>query len=304
MRAVHAAAGSRRLLLISCFAILYLVWGSSYLATRIGVQALPPFLFSGIRFAVAGAALTLIALALGRRPSLDARELRHVIVVGFFSILVSNGFNNWAMQWVASNQAALLNVSAAFWIVIFGMYGARGHAPSASQWAGLAVGFAGTALIVWPRGGLQGSYLPQQLGILVGCAGWAAGTVYLRNAGSRLDLLSFTGLQMLFGGAMLLALGLALGQTAEWSWSRPGLWAMAYLTVFSSCIAYSAYAWLAHNTTPSRLGTYGYVNPAIATALGWLFLDEALAPAQMVGMVVVLVAVALVMRRAPGKRKV
>lgn len=84
-------------------------------------------------------------------------------------MLVANGLNVWSLQWVASNQAALLNASSAFWIVIFGMYGAQAHRPSGREQLGLAIGFGGTALIVWPSEGLEGSHLPQQLAILLAC---------------------------------------------------------------------------------------------------------------------------------------
>jgi len=293
-------ARRHRSLLIACFAIIYLIWGSSYLATSLGVRSLPPFLFGGIRFVIAGVALWIVArtLAARRAPSrplvVDRVEWRHVAIVGFCTVLLSNGCNVWAMQWVQSNQSALLNVSSAFWIPIFGMLGPRGHAIDRRALIGLALGIAGTLLIVWPREGLQTANLFPQLVILVGCMGWAAGTIYLRNAKLKLDLLSFTALQMLVGGVMLTVLGLVAGEVGRWNWSPVGLAAMAYLTVFSSCVAYAAYAWLAQNTSPARVATYGYVNPAIATLLGWWVLGELLTGGELLGMAVILVGVVLV----------
>lgn len=139
---------SRSIKLLVCFSIVYLVWGSSYLVTSIGVHNLPPRLFGGIRFAISGLLLLGIAFALGRRTRLDGRDLANVLVLGFFTVLVANGFNNWAMQWVDSGTSALLNASSAFWIALLGTLGARAHPLSPRAGTGLAIGFVGVALIL------------------------------------------------------------------------------------------------------------------------------------------------------------
>jgi drug/metabolite transporter (DMT)-like permease len=285
---------SHRAKLIACFAIVYLVWGSTYLVASIGVHALPPILFGGIRFICAGILLGIVALALGRRFELDATEWRHLVIVAVGSVLVPNACTNWAMQYVASNQTAILNASAALWIALFATRGRRAHALDRRTLTGLVIGFAGAALIVWPRGNLSTSHFGMQLLILLAVFVWSATTVYIRNVHSKLDLLSFSALQMLSGGVMMTSLGLAMGEAAEWTWSKPGLIAMAYLTVASSCLAYTAFSWLARNTTPAMVGTYSYVNPAIAAVLGWWFLDEHLGPNQLVGMAIMFAGVALV----------
>jgi drug/metabolite transporter (DMT)-like permease len=286
---------SHRAKLFICFATVYLVWGSTYLVASIGVHALPPFLFGGIRFVCAGILLGLVALALGRSFALDATEWRHMFIVAIGNVLIANGCTNWAMQYVPSNQTAILNASAALWIALLATRGRRAHALDRRTLIGLAVGFAGTALIIWPRGGsLQANHFGMQLLILVAVFSWSASTVYIRNVHSKLDVLAFTAIQMLLGGLMLTALGLATGEAAQWHWSKPGLIAMAYLTLASSCLAYTAFAWLARNTTPAKVGTYSYVNPAIAAVLGWWFLHEQLGANQIAGMVVMFAGVALV----------
>jgi len=136
--------------------------------------------------------------------------------------------------------------------------------------------------------------LAMELLILVAVFSWSASTVYIRNAHSKLDVLSFTAIQMFMGGTMLIALGTATGEFASWHWSKAGLSAMAYLTIASSCLAYTAFAWLAKNTTPAMVGTYSYVNPAIAAVFGWWFLNEKLGANQLVGMAVIFAGVALV----------
>lgn len=280
--------------LIVCFAIVYLVWGSSYLATKLGVQDLPPMLFAGIRFVVAGAGMWLFARSRGARLPREAAQWRHLIWMAFLAVVIANGFNVWGLQWVPSGQAALLNVSVAFWIPIFGLFGARAHSIGLRVGTGLALGFIGTLLIVWPDEGVSTNHLVPQLGILVGCVGWAAGANYLRTAEIKLDILSFTALQMLIGGVMLTAYGAALGEFSRWTWTVRGIGTMLYLTIFSSCLAYTAFAWLAQNAAPSRVATYAYVNPVVATLLGWMVLDETLTAAQLTGMVVILAGVLLV----------
>jgi drug/metabolite transporter (DMT)-like permease len=285
---------SRRTKLIVCFATVYLVWGSTYLVASIGVHALPPILFGGIRFICAGILLGITALAMGRRFELDAAEWRHLIIVAAGSVLIPNGLTNWALQTVASNQTAILNTSAALWIALFATRGRRAHALDRRTLTGLVIGFAGAALIVWPRGGMVPGAVGMQLLILVAVFVWSASTVYIRNVHSKLDLLSFSALQMLLGGLMMTGVGLALGEADAWTWSKPGLIAMAYLIVASSCLAYTAFSWLARNTTPAMVGTYSYVNPAIAAVLGWWFLDEHLGANQLAGMAVMFAGVALV----------
>lgn len=297
------AASNRKAMLVLCFAIVYLVWGSSYLATAVGVRNLPPLLFGGVRFVTGGILLALLALALGRSLRVDRRDFKTLCIVALGAVVISNGLNSWALQRVPSNQAALLNATAALWIAIFATRGRRAHPLTATSVAGLLLGFCGAALVIWPRGGSwSGNHLPQQFGILFGMLGWAVAIVYLRNAVTKLDVLGFTALQMLLGGIGMCVIGLALGEAARWEMSREGLWALAYMTIMSSCVAYTAYAYLTVNTTPAMLGTHSYVNPAIAAVLGWAFLDEHLGIAQIVGMAVMLAGVALVgwPRRAPA----
>jgi drug/metabolite transporter (DMT)-like permease len=285
---------SHRAKLIVCFAAVYFIWGSTYAVASVGVHELPPILFGGIRFICAGILLGVTALALGHRFPLDATEWRHLLVVAVGSVLIPNGFTNWAMQTVASNQTAILNVSAALWIALFATRGRRAHALDRRTLIGLIIGFAGAVLIVWPRGTLDTSHFGMQLLILVAVFVWSATTVYIRNVHSKLDLLAFSAMQMLLGGVMMTAAGLALGEADRWQWTAKGAIAMAYLTIASSCIAYTAFSWLARNTTPAMAGTYSYVNPAIAALLGWWFLDELLGANQLIGMAIMFAGVALV----------
>jgi drug/metabolite transporter (DMT)-like permease len=139
------------------------------------------------------------------------------------------------------------------------------------------------------------------LAVLVGCVGWSAATFYMRNVQTGLDVMAFTGLQMLLGGVMMLVPALLLGEPARWQWSPIGLASLAYMTLFSSCLAYTAYAWLSVHVTPAQVGTYGFVNPAIAVMLGWWILDEVLSPLQIAGTAVIFLAMLLI--NWPGSAK-
>src|SRR3982750_212351 len=163
--------------LLACFATVYLVWGSTYLVASIGLHSLPPFLFGGIRFMIAGVLLGTTALVLGQKLLLDATEWRHMFVVALGNVVIANGLTNIAMQHIASNQTAILNASAALWIALLATRGRRAHAIDRRTLIGLVTGFAGTALIIWPAGGtLSTAHLGMQLLILVAVFAWSAST--------------------------------------------------------------------------------------------------------------------------------
>jgi len=273
---------------------IYLVWGSSFLFTKIAVANLPPALFSGIRFCTAGTLLALIS-RYGSGSAWPRRriEWRHVMIAGFFMVFVSNGLNTWAMRYLPTNQAALLNGTAAFWIAGLGVFGRRGHPLTRWSVLGLGVGFLGAALMLIPKEPLSTNSLLAQGGVLIACFSWSLGTLYYRSIDTELSSLMFMSLQMLMGGLMLLGVGLANGDAVRWVPDTSGLIALFYLTFFSSCLAYTAYGWLSLNAPPALIGTYGYVNPAIASFLGWQFLHEHLSAAQLAGMIIIIVGVSI-----------
>jgi drug/metabolite transporter (DMT)-like permease len=300
-----SAAGQPRLLLL-CLATVYLVWGTTYLATRIGVLNLPPFLFGGVRFLLGGALLLMVAFWRGFRPAQLAGHWRHLHMLALLGVVLCNGAQVWAMQWVPSHTSALLNASSALWIVVFALFGARAHRPHLPAVAGLLIGFAGTMLLVWPAetaSATPATPLLPQLAILAGCIVWSMATVYMRNHSLHLDLFALVGMQMLLGGAWLTLGGLLAGEARQWQWSTPGLLALAYLVIFSCCFAYTANAWLARHATPAQAGSYSYVNPAIAAVAGFLVLGETLTAMQTLGAVVILAGVVMInwpARMAPG----
>jgi drug/metabolite transporter (DMT)-like permease len=273
---------------------VYLVWGSSFLFTKIAVTSLPPALFAGVRFVTAGVLLALIAEIHGHsRLPRRLIEWRHVTIAGFFMVFISNGLNTWSIQFMSSNEAALLNGTSAFWIAGLGVFGKRGHPLTKSAVLGMVIGFIGAALMLVPKGPVLSKASLAQLGILTASASWALGTLYYRSITTQLSSMMFMALQMLMGGLMLLTLAFVRGDSIVWPPSTPGLISLCYLTFLSSGLAYTAYGWLTMNTSPTILGTYSYVNPAIAALLGWLMLHEHLSGLQLVGMAIIIVGVCI-----------
>ena len=273
---------------------MYLVWGSAFLFTKIAVQSLPPALMAGIRFATAGALVAFIAWVWGG-DNLPRRiiELRQVVIAGFFMVFISNGLNTWSMQYMPSNESALLNGTSAFWIAGLGVFGRRGHPLTRSAILGLIIGFIGAVLMLIPKGPIFTKGILAQLAVLTACASWSLGTLYYRSIDTELSPMMFMGLQMLAGGLMLLTVAAVRGDSMHWPPSTSALIALFYLTFFSSGLAYAAYGWLTFNAKPALISTYGYVNPAIAALLGWVFLHEHLSGVQLIGMVVIILGVCI-----------
>jgi drug/metabolite transporter (DMT)-like permease len=282
-----------------CLTTVYLVWGSSFLFSKIAVNHLPTAMLAGVRFISAGALLALFAhFWNGDSWPASRREWRHVFILGLIMVFMSNGLNMWAIRFIPTNQSALLNGTAAFWIAGLGMFGPRGHPLSRRALFGLIIGFMGTALMLIPTGAISGQSALAQGAALAGCFAWSLGTLYYRSVDTSLRPIMTTACQMLVGGAMLLTVGLANGDAARWTMNMPGLIALLYLTLCSSCLAYTAYGWLALNSTPTLIGTYSYVNPAIAAFIGWQFLHEELSALQLAGMLIIIIGV--LMLSLPG----
>jgi drug/metabolite transporter (DMT)-like permease len=292
---------SWRLRVALAFITVYLVWGSTYLAIRIGVHNLPPALFAGARFAAAGLLLLLYA-SLARQPwPRGVREWRAILVVAVLLLVGANGLVVWGEQWVPSNQAALLAASTALWLAGFGLLGRDGDNLSPRRLLGLALGFAGVVLLLLPRNGFVFEHLGGQLAILAAALSWAAGSIYVKRARPATPPIMSAALQSLAAGMLLTVIGLASGEAGRWTWEREALLALAYLVVFGSCLAYAAYVWLLHEVSPAALGTYAYVNPAVAVVLGAWILGEDLRGTQFFGMLVVLGGVMLV--SLPARRR-
>ncbi len=280
--------------LYACFALVYLVWGSSFLVGRIGVIDLPPLLFTSLRSLIAGVLLLGLALYRGNRLPDSRHEWRQIFFFALVLIAFSSGSATFALKYIASNEVALLNASMALWIAGLGTLGPKGQQLSVPSLIGLALGFVGVALLVWPEEMRLTPHVGWQLLVLAAAAVWASGTIVYRNSVLQLGPIAFNAMIMLVGGLMLGTAGVLTGELPDWHWEWRGMSAIVFLAVFASAITYTAFTWLMKNARTDRVATFAYVNPAIATVLGWLVLGESLRPQQMVGMLVVLGGVVLV----------
>lgn len=258
------------------YLVVCVVWGSTYLAIRIGVERLPPFLFAGIRFAIAGVLLLAVARALGHRLPRRWADWRTQIVVGLLLLAGGNASVVWAEQYVTSGAASIFVVTVALWIAFFDALLPGGK--SDLNWrvlVGLALGFAGTGLLVGAspaeilRADLRGP-----LALTAASASWALGSVYFKRRPGETNPYVASSLQMLAGGTFVTLVGLLLGEAQVWRFSAVGVGALAYLVVFGSIVGYSAYTYALRHAPATIVGTYAYVNPVVAVLLGWAILDE------------------------------
>ena len=284
--------------------IVYVVWGSTYLAIAIAVQTLPPLLYSGVRFALAGVILAgWLAL---RRVDLriSRRELGGAAAVGILMLAGGNGLVSLAERTVPSGVAALIVASIPLWIVLYRMI--AGERVGRDLLGGVLLGLAGVAILVVP-GGLNGTIDPLGALMLFGATlSWALGTFLSPRLETPRNALVSTAYQMLAGGVVLTVAAVVRGETAQLdpaTFSVRSLVAFAYLVVFGSLVAYSAYTWLLQNASVSLVATYAFVNPVVAVILGALILGEAITPTVLIGAAVIVVAVAFIVFRQNAVRR-
>jgi drug/metabolite transporter (DMT)-like permease len=255
-RNVDVKPGLARLVL--CFAIVYLVWGSSFLIVRIGVQELPPLLFSAGRCLIAGILLLAVARRRGETLSRSPREWWLMTLFAMTMIVFSSGPVTVALQHLPSNEVALLNASIALWIAWLGTLGAQGQPLAMRSWLGLACGFVGVALLVW-RGEFRiDAHLGWQALVLAASMIWASGSVAYRNSTLQSGPIALNGAMMLIGALGLGIGGVGAGELARWNWAPAGLWPMVFLGVFASALAYTAYLWLIKNARTDRVAIAGF----------------------------------------------
>lgn len=280
--------------------ILYVVWGSTYLGIAVSIETIPPFFMGAIRFAIAGAVL--LAWELLRHPGEMAwpsrREWRDSAIVGVLLLGIGNGFVALGERTVPSGIAAILIAMVPLWLAVFGWLYFRERLPRIVV-VGVAIGLAGVALLVWPAG--AGANAFDAFGIIVlmiSPIAWSHGSLFSARAAHlpRRPLVA-TSLQMLIAAVVLAVIGGLTGELAAFhpdAISARSLLALAYLIVIGSMLAFNAYAWLLRNAPLSLIGTYAYVNPVVAVALGALFLAEPISLRTVVAAAVILAAVAMI----------
>jgi drug/metabolite transporter (DMT)-like permease len=283
-------------LLWGALGIVYLVWGSTYLAIRVVVETMPPLLSAGTRFLVAAAVLAaVIAVRKGVGAlRVDRRALLAAALVGTLLLAGGNGGVTVAEVWIPSSLAALLVAAVPLWVVL--LRSGNGDRPSRRTVVGVLLGFAGLAVLLRPGIG-DGTVLVGSLIVLAASASWAVGSYWSSRLPVPRDPFVATVWEMVGGGVVLLTIALVRGEAARLNLGEVSTrsWlALGYLVVFGSLVAFTAYVWLLQNAPISLVATYAYVNPVVAVILGAALLAEPVTAAIIVGGAIVVAGVGVV----------
>ncbi len=298
---------SYRAKLIFCFACIYIIWGSTYLAILYGIETIPPWALSAIRFFIAAVIMWGISFFKKEQP-LTPVERKNAIITGALLIL-ANGLVCVVEQWVSSSLAAVVIGAMPIWMMLVGWVGFKMEAPSALKWIGAVIGLSGVILIALGDPGAtdtssgSSSYFYLSIFLLIiSNLTWATGTLIQRRIINLKSPLLFSRTQMFSGFIATLIFSLALESPWQKDWTQVSAvswWATLYLATFGSVVAYTAYGWLARNVEPHKISTYALVNPVIAVFLGWFYKNEKISGQFLSATILILVGLYILFRKKP-----
>ncbi len=298
------AAPRQRQLAIAAWILVCLIWGTTYLAIRISIETIPPWLMSGLRWTIAGSLLGGFLIARGERMPAP-RAWGGIAVLGFLLLVLGNGGVVWAEQYVPSGLTAVIVAASPFWMTGVEAMRSDGERLTVPAGAGLLVGFAGILLLVWPdlmSGAAAGrGFLAGIVSLQIACAGWALGSSYSRRHARDENVLSTTAAQMLMGGAMMGAIGLARGEWSALHFTTRTALALGYLATVGAIGGFVSYTYALRHLPVSFVSLYAYINPIIAVALGVVLLGEPFTSRMAIAAALVFAGVAIV-RAKPGVR--
>ena len=272
-----------------------IVWGTTYLAIRVGVAGLPPMLFAGFRWIAAGSIFIFYLRMKGVKLPVKS-DLIPIAIVGLLLLGCGNGLVVVGEQWVNSGLTALLITTTPFIMVGIESMLPQGRKLNLLIFLGIVLGLVGVTLIFgshWEEL-FDSSYLKGVLGILGAEVAWAVGSVYSKYKRLNLNPLMNAAVQMLMAGFALSTLGIILGETSQLHFTRDGFLALAYLTLIGSIFGYGSYIYAISHLPLSLVSTYAYINPLIALFLGWLILDERLDFIVLIAAIIIIFGVLLV----------
>lgn len=288
------------------FGLVYVFWGSTYLGIDIAVEHIPPPLMCGVRFTIAGLITLTYCVLRGQKIRYSSRELLHLAIVGILLLMGGNLTLAYSERYIPTGLAALLVGSIPLWFVLLDSLLIGHHRLSARGLAGLALGFVGTIVLLWPQltatGALGSKELAWSIALLGGASVWAFGSVLSKKWQTGPPTLAGAGWQMLFAGLANLTFALLKGDAAHATWTTRGIGAIAYLVVCGSLIGYTAYLYILGHAPASKVSTYAYVNPVVAVFLGWLVLHEKIDHYIVAGSAVIIAAVVLVTTASVSKK--
>ena len=276
-----------------------LIWGTTYLAIKVALETIPPFLMGGLRYVTAGVLLAGILRARGHSmPAMSAWP--SLAIVGFFMLAFGNGGVVLAEQWVPSGLTAVLIGTSPFWMTGVDALLTRDRVIHARQWIGLIIGFAGIVMLVWPEitaGGVSGrNFAWGVVAVQAACAGWAVGSAYTKRHVLPSDILGSAAMQMIFGGASMLIVGTLLGEWQALTFTPKTAAMFVYLTLAGSLVAYACFSYALKHLDVAIVSLYTYVNPVIAVILGTLLLGEPFHMRMVLAAVVILIGMVTVRR--------
>jgi drug/metabolite transporter (DMT)-like permease len=295
----------RRLLPWLALIVIYVVWGSTYLAIRVAVREVPPFAAAALRFGAAGLVMAAIAWLADRKHGLPSRrQVADYALIGVLLLAFGNAMVMWAEQRIASGTTALIVATVPTWLTFFDGLRPRGQPWTLRVWLGVLLGMAGVALVARPGGGMEPGHWTAVGGLMLASIAWSIGSLYSQSVPRRLPLFSAAAVEMIAGAVVLLGESLLMKE----DWGRfgaasPQAWlALLYLFVFGSLVGFTAFAFCLNELPASTVGTYAYVNPVVAVLLGSLFLGEPVSAGLVLGAVLILGAVVLTTARRSTPR--
>jgi len=280
---------------IAAFVVVYLVWGSTYLAISYAVETIPPFIMVGMRFLVSGVVLYVWSQWRGQ-PKPTTPEWRDAFVTGLL-LCCGNGAVAWAEQRVPSGLAALLVAIVPLWMVVVDWIRPHGIRPRASVTAGLAVGLIGLYVLIGPNAGHGDVDGLAAIVLVVASLSWATGSVYNRYGARPASASMSTGMQMMAGGLVLVLVGAVRGEPAALQLTHISFasWmGWLYLVTFGSIVGFTAYVYLLRTVSPAKVSTYAYVNPVVAVFLGWAIAGEPVTTRTLAAAAIILAGVAMI----------
>jgi len=290
---------------LAAFATIYLVWGSTFYAIRIGVREAPPFLLAAIRFLVAGSVLYGWLVARGER-SPRARQWASVFLLASLIFVGDYGLVFWAEQRVPSGLTAVMLATIPGFMALAEIVILRTQRLTGRLAAVLLIGLGGVAVLVSPSLSLGGAPIDRAgaAALVVGALSWSVASALTRKLPLPASKVMSSGAQMLAGGVLLALVAAARGEVGAFHPAAvsTGAWlALLYLIVAGSILAFTAYVWLLHHQSPTRVGTYAYVNPVVAVLIGYLLGGEALGLRTILGTALILISV-VVITTTPAKK--
>ena len=287
-----------RLHVVTAFALVYVLWGSTYLAIRLAVDHLTPLLMGGLRFTTAGVLMLGYRAARGHRITVPRRDLIRLAIIGTLLLVTANVVLGWAETYIPTGLAALFIAVTPLWFLILERMSHSTARQSRRGLAGIELGVLGVAILLWPDISGHANFGKRQLFgsllVLFSSVSWASGSILTKRWHMAVDPYTASGWQMLIAGLLSGTLALLIGDTHRATWEASSLWAVVYLVFAGSLIGFTAYVWLLRNVVISKVATYAYVNPIIALLIGCTLHGEKMDGYMLAGSVVVIVSVILV----------